>query len=147
MPLPAVSYTHLDTALKHLYSGLLPVLIDGYDEIIIVYIRDYPSRSVEEPSKEKSLRGAKDGFTETLMTNIALIRRRLRDNNLIFKAFVVGKTSKTDVSIAYMKEKADEKMVEKLSFYLKSLKLDTTTVGEQTIVEALGRMQKWRRCV
>lgn len=142
--LDTLTEADVDTALKHLYSGLLPVLIDGYDEIIIVDIRDYPSRSVEEPSKEKSLRGAKDGFTETLMTNIALIRRRLRDNNLIFKAFVVGKTSKTDVSIAYMKEKADEKMVEKLSFYLKSLKLDTTTVGEQTIVEALGRMQKWK---
>lgn len=52
----------VDKALKHLYAGLLPVLIDGYDEVIIVDIRDYPSRSVEEPSKEKSLRGAKKEF-------------------------------------------------------------------------------------
>ena len=50
----------VDKALKHMYSGLLPVLIDGYDEIIIIDIREYPSRSVEEPSKEKSLRGAKE---------------------------------------------------------------------------------------
>ncbi|MCI8647171.1 MAG: spore germination protein [Firmicutes bacterium] len=132
----------VDKALKQLYAGLLPVLIDGYDEVIIVDIRDYPSRSVDEPSKEKSLRGAKDGFTETMMTNIALIRRRLRDNNLIFKAFVVGKNSKTDVSLAYMKGKADPQLVDRLSQYLNSLHLSTTTVGEQTIVEALGKIQK-----
>ncbi len=132
----------VDKALKHMYSGLLPVLIDGYDEIIIIDIREYPSRSVEEPSKEKSLRGAKDGFTETLMTNVALIRRRLRDNDLIFKAFVVGKTSKTDVSLAYMRGKADAQLIDKLSAYLNSLDLDTTTVGEQTIVEALIQKQK-----
>ena len=116
--LDTLTEADVDTAIKHLYSGLLPVLIDGYDEVIIVDIRDYPSRSVEEPSKEKSLRGAKDGFTETMMTNIALIRRRLRDNNLIFKAFVVGNTSKTDVSIAYLKGKADEKLAQKLALSL-----------------------------
>ena len=132
----------VDNALKQLYSGLVPVLIDGYDEIIIVDIREYPSRSVEEPSKEKSLRGAKDGFTETLMTNVALIRRRIRDNDLIFKAFVVGKSSKTDVCLAYMKGAADKQLVERVSGYLNELKLNTTTVGEQTIVEALGKMQK-----
>lgn len=132
----------VDTALKQMYSGLLPVIIDGYDEIIIVDIRDYPSRAVDEPSKEKSLRGAKDGFTETMMTNVALIRRRIRDNDLIFKAFVVGKTSKTDVCLAYMKGKADKQIIERISTYLEDLKLDTTTVGEQTVVEALTKMQK-----
>ncbi|MCI9598082.1 MAG: spore germination protein [Firmicutes bacterium] len=132
----------VDMALKQMYSGLLPVIIDGYDEIIIVDIRDYPSRAVDEPSKEKSLRGAKDGFTETMMTNVALIRRRIRDNDLIFKAFVVGKTSKTDVCLAYMKGKADKQIVDRISTHLEDLKLDTTTVGEQTVIEALTKMQK-----
>lgn len=131
----------VDKALKHLYAGLLPVLIDGYDEIIIVDIRDYPSRSVEEPSKEKSLRGAKDGFTETLMTNVALIRRRIRDNNLIFKAFIVGKESKTDVCLVYMKGKADQAMIKRLSEHIENLRMDATTVGEQTMVESLGKIQ------
>lgn len=132
----------VDTALKQMYSGLLPVIIDGYDEIIIIDIRDYPSRAVDEPSKEKSLRGAKDGFTETMMTNVALIRRRIRDNDLIFKAFVIGKASKTDVCMAYMKGKADKQIIDRLSANLEALQLDTTTVGEQTVIEALSKMQK-----
>lgn len=127
--------------IKNMYSGLMPVLIDGYDKVAIIDMRSYPSRSVDEPSKEKSLRGAKDGFTETLMTNVALVRRRLRDSDLIFRAFVVGTVSKTDVSIAYMRDKADPDMVEKLSVYLKKIHINATTVGEQTIVEALGHMQ------
>ena len=62
--------------IQFLYSGLIPLLIDGYDQIIIIDGRDYPLRSVAEPSKEKSLRGAKDGFVEAMMMNIALLRRR-----------------------------------------------------------------------
>ena len=85
----------------------MPLLISGYDGIIIIDCRDYPLRGVEEPSKEKSLRGAKDGFVEAMMTNIALIRRRIRDNNLIFKIYNIGDMTKTDVSMVYMKDKAD----------------------------------------
>ncbi len=132
----------VDKALKQMYAGLLPVVIDGYDEIIIIDIRDYPARSVEEPSKEKSLRGAKDGFTETMMTNVALIRRRIRDNDLIFKAFVIGEASKTDVCVAYMKGKADKQILDKLCAQLENLQLETTTVGEQTVIEALAKLQK-----
>lgn len=132
----------MDAVVKNLYAGLLPVLIDGYDKVIIIDMRYYPARSVDEPSKEKSLRGAKDGFTETIMTNIALVRRRLRDDNLIFKAFVVGEISKTDVSLVYMKDKTDLKMVQQLSEHLGSLHLNATTVGDQTIVEALIQQQK-----
>ena len=132
----------IDAVIKNLYSGLMPVIIDGYDKVAIIDMRHYPARSVDEPSKEKSLRGAKDGFTETLMVNIALVRRRLRDDNLIFKAFEVGTMSKTDVSLVYMKDKADLKIVERLSEHIKNLDLSATTVGDQTLVEALINMQK-----
>jgi stage V sporulation protein AF len=132
----------MDVVIKNLYTGLMPIMIDGYDKVVIIDMRFYPARSVDEPSKEKSLRGAKDGFTETLMTNIALVRRRLRDDNLIFKAFEVGQMSKTDVSLVYMKDKANMKIVERLSKHIENLELAATTVGDQTMVEALINMQK-----
>ncbi len=132
----------IDVILKNLYTGLMPVLIDGYDKVAIIDMRHYPARSVDEPSKEKSLRGAKDGFTETLMTNVALVRRRLRDDNLIFKAFEVGKMSKTDVSLVYMKDRANPKIIENLSKHIEGIQLGATTVGDQTLVEALVNMQR-----
>lgn len=112
-------------------------MISGLDSVIIIDCRSYPSRGVEEPSKEKSLRGAKDGFVESMMTNIALIRRRIRDNNLIFKIYSVGDITKSDVSMAYMKTKADEDMVRKLDDILGSIKTKGLTVTEQTLVEEM----------
>ena len=52
----------VDMAAKQMYSGLAAMMIDGLDKIIIVDIRRYPLRSVEEPEKEKTLRGAKTDF-------------------------------------------------------------------------------------
>lgn len=127
----------LEKCVKHIYSGLIALAVEGYEDVIIIDARSYPNRSVEEPNKEKSLRGAKDGFTETFMTNIALIRRRIRSSKLIFKALVIGENSKTDVSIAYMKDKADMKIVESIQHRLECLSLGNVTVGEQTIVEHL----------
>ena len=101
----------LEKAVTFLYSGLVPLFISGYSGIIIIDCRNYPLRGIEEPSKEKSLRGSKDGFVESMMTNIALIRRRIRDDNLIFKVFTIGDITKSDVSMAYMKNKADMSMV------------------------------------
>lgn len=127
----------LDQAIKFMYSGLVPLFISGYGEIIIIDCRDYPLRGIEEPSKEQSLRGSKDGFVESMMTNIALIRRRIRDNDLIFKNFTIGKVTKTDVSVAYMKNKADMGMVKKLSDSLADMEINGLTVTEQTLVEKL----------
>ena len=115
--------------LPKLYAGLVPLLVEGLDRIVIIDCRDYPSRSVEEPDKEKTLRGAKDGFTENFMDNIALIRRRIRDNNLIFKAYNVGSVSKSDVAVVYLKNKADMKLVEKLDKCLKDMVPDAKTGG------------------
>ena len=135
--LDALVVEDTDQAIKFLYSGLVPLLISGYDGIIIIDCRDYPLRSVEEPSKEKSLRGSKDGFVESMMTNIALIRRRIRDNHLIFKIYTIGDITKSDVSMVYMKNKADMGMVEKMDASLRNLRTKGLTVTEQTLVEEL----------
>lgn len=122
---------------EKMYSGLTPLIIEGLDKIIIMDTRDYPARSVEEPEKEKTLRGAKDGFTENMMENISLIRRRIRDNNLIFKHNSVGEISKTDVVISYMKNKVNKKLLERLEKEIENLNVESLTVGDQSLLERL----------
>ena len=114
-------------------------------------VRQDPARAVEEPEKEKTLRGAKDGFTETLMSNIGLIRRRIRDNSLIFKAYNIGSISKSDVALAYMKDRADKKLVRKMEKVLeewtrqeraqqkRSATGSALTVSDQSLLEKLLR--------
>lgn len=124
-------------AAQKMYCGLTPLLVEGLDKIIIMDTRDYPSRSVEEPEKEKTLRGAKDGFTENMMDNISLIRRRIRDNNLIFEHNLIGSVSKTDVAVCYMKNKVDKKLLNTLTEKLSSLNVEALTVGDQSLLEKL----------
>ena len=63
-------------------SGVFALFIDGYDRCLLIDSRTYPARSVSEPEKDKALRGSKDGFVETVVFNTALIRRRIRSNEL-----------------------------------------------------------------
>jgi len=127
----------VNMAAKQMYSGLAAIILDGLDKIIIADIRRYPLRSVEEPEKEKTLRGAKDGFNESIMNNIGLIRRRIRDNRLIFQYHMIGAKSKTDVAVCYMKGIVDDALLEKVTSALDNITADSISVGDQSIVEQL----------
>ena len=138
----AVLETDLNNMIKSILTGLTVMVIDGFNEAIVMDLRTYPVRSVEEPDKERSLRGPKDGLVETILFSTNMIRRRIRDPRLIFEMMTVGSTSKTDVSIAYLNGVADGKMVEKIRSSIKGIKVDTLTVGEQSIVEEMTK-SKW----
>jgi len=140
--LDAITENNIDMIIKHLYAGLVPIVVTGIDKVIIIDVRDYPKRGIEEPDKERTLRGAKDGFTEVFMENVALIRRRIRDNRLIFKSNVVGTDSKTDTCMVYMEEIADQEMVDKLQKKIENVCVGTLTAGEQTLIEAILKNKK-----
>ena len=126
-----------EVAEQRMYSGLSIMVVEGLDQIIIIDTRSYPLRSVQEPEKEKSLRGAKDGFTESFMQNIGLIRRRIRDNNLIIKYFPMGEVSKTDIAVAYMKDKVNKDLAMKIENLIQKAQTDYITVGDQSVLEKL----------
>lgn len=126
-----------EIAEQRMYSGLSIMVVEDLDQIIIIDTRSYPLRSVQEPEKEKSLRGAKDGFTESFMQNIGLIRRRIRDNNLIIKYFPMGEVSKTDIAVAYMKDKVNKDLARKIESLIQKAQTDYITVGDQSVLEKL----------
>ena len=74
--------TEWDEIIKNIFCGVFALLIEGYQECILIDSRTYPARGVEEPEKDKVLRGSKDGFVETIVFNTALIRRRIRSTDL-----------------------------------------------------------------
>lgn len=127
----------LDNIAKEVLSGPMAILIDGFDEAIILDVRTYPVRGIGEPEKEKALKGAKDGFVETIVFNTALVRRRVKDPNLIFEMFTVGERSKTDVVIGYIDGLADKKTLQKLKKHIDGIKVKSLVMSEQSIVEAL----------
>ena len=84
---------HYDEVEKAFLSGQTVMIIDGFDECILIDCRTYPMRSVTEPYKDKVLRGSRDGFVETLVCNAALLRRRIRDSRFSMEMYTVGERS------------------------------------------------------
>ncbi|MCG4722840.1 spore germination protein, partial [Alistipes putredinis] len=88
-------------------------------------------RGIGEPEKEKSLKGAKDGFVETIVFNTALVRRRVKDPDLIFEIFSVGQRSKTDVVIGYIDGLVDDKTLKHLKKQIDEINVKSLVMSEQ----------------
>ena len=131
-----------NTVAMNVFSGVSALLIDGFSKAIMIDGRTYPQRDTAEPEKDKVLRGSHDGFVETLISNTALIRRRIRSSELRVASFVIGRSSKTDVALVYMNGRADVKLLDKIKKKLENMNCDSLTMNQQSLVELMfGR--KW----
>lgn len=108
----------------YLASGYTVILVEGSSEAIIVETRSNLDRGVVESSSEPVVRGPKDSFTENHPKNIGLIRKRIKDHNLIFKNTVVGRRTKTTISVAYIKDIANLESVKKIINKLNKIDID-----------------------
>ncbi len=122
-------------------SGAICLLVEGYEQAIIIDARTYPARSVGEPENDKVLRGAHDGFTETLIFNTALIRRRLRNPQLTVKYTSVGTNSHTDVVLCYIEDKVDKKALKKVENKINAVKIKNLAMGQASLAEAMLKKQ------
>lgn len=127
----------IDHIVTAVLSGQTAVLFEGAFSAVILDMRTYPTRGVDEPDKEKVLRGAKDGFVETIVFNTALVRRRIRDPHLVFEMKSIGTVSKTDVAIGYMSNQVNKKALAKIQELISNLQVDALTVGDQSLIEAI----------
>lgn len=125
--------------IKNLFSGVPLMFIDGFDEVIAIDARTYPARGVEEPEKDKVMRGSRDGFVETIVFNTALIRRRIRSADLVMKMMEVGETSKSDVVVTYMDGRIDERLLNRIITKIESLKIDSLSMNQESLAESLYR--------
>ena len=131
-----------DQVLKNLFSGVTCLFVDGYEGAIAIDCRTYPARSVEEPDKDKSLRGSRDGFVETVVSNTAMIRRRIRSEHLVMEMQEVGDSSRTDIAICYMKDRVNKEILCDLRQKVLSIRTDDLRMNQQSLAECLMK-RKW----
>lgn len=135
--------TDVDKATLLVMSGGVCMLGDTFGpEVVLIDARTYPVRSVSEPESDRVMRGARDGFVETLIFNTALLRRRIRDTRLRVVYKNIGKMSKTDMAIVYIEGEADQKYVDWLSSKLDSIDTDCIPMGHESLAECLIK-KKW----
>ncbi|WP_411169086.1 spore germination protein [Clostridium sp. MB05] len=136
------TFNTLEPMKTSVLSGGAALLIDGENEGIILDVREYPVRSPQEPDLEKVTRGSRDGLVETIIFNTTLIRRRLRDPNLIFELKNVGSQSRTDVAIGYIDNVVDHKLLGELKNKLDEIDVNALVMAEKTLEELLIK-KKW----
>ena len=133
----ASTETDVGNIVKAVLSGQTAMICEKFSEALILDYRTYPSRGVDEPDKEKVLRGSHDGFVETIVFNTALIRRRIRDPKLTFEMYSIGSISKTDVAIGYLEGTVDKKILNKIRELVENIKIKSLTLGDESFIEIL----------
>ena len=131
----------IDKISKVVYSGAVALTVDGFSSCFLIKTRSYPKRSVEEPDNDKVLRGAHDGFVESLLINTALIRRRIRDRELTMELHSVGKKSKTDIVLCYLDNKADKKTLKNLRRKIDGFDVNSLNMSHESVAECLLKKQ------
>jgi stage V sporulation protein AF len=138
--IPHIQVSKTDTmseAVELVLKGGTVLFIENERSAIVVDAKNFPARSIEEPDLERVVRGSRDGFVETLLTNVTLVRRRIRDPRLKLEIVNVGKRTNTDVCIGYISDIADESLVEAIRKKVEGLKLDGIPLAEKQLEEAI----------
>lgn len=133
----SVAQTKLFTCMEDveaaIVKGSAAVLADGRSEILLAELPGFERRSVEEPKTESSIRGPRDGFTETLRTNTTLIRRKIANSRLKIESFTIGDLTHTDVALTYMEGLVVNTVLEDVRERLRGVTLDS--VMESAYIE------------
>ncbi|NPV26500.1 MAG: spore germination protein [Firmicutes bacterium] len=117
-------YHNLPDVINGILDGDIALLIDGYATALLCGARAWESRSVEEPTSESVVRGPREGFVETLRTNITQVRRRIKSPDLKVMMLKIGRYTRTDVALMYIRGIADEKLVAEVKSRLQQVQVD-----------------------
>lgn len=129
-------YLYLEDAVNTMLKGAVLIHVSGHPCIVSASIGTQENRSLTRPENESQVLGPQIAFNESLTTNISLIRRYLTNPNVCNESFELGKQTKTGVSMLYMKDIADEEMVERLRERLKKIEVDSI-LDSSTLVQLI----------
>ncbi len=128
----------LSGIMDELLAGQMIFFVDGAEEAIIIDSRQYPVRSPEEPDTERLTRGSRDGLVETMIFNVALIRRRIRDPGLRVEGMKLGRRSKTDVAILYINDIVNPQLLLNVKQRLENIDIDGLPMAEKSVEEFIA---------
>lgn len=114
----------LDDIVKNVLDGNTVLLVDGQAKALILNAKGGERRAVSEPETETAVRGPREGFTENIAVNIALIRQKIRSNHLKLITKEIGTESRTIVGIMYLDHLASPDLVKEVQERLDRIEID-----------------------
>ena len=116
--------TTIHQAVDEIVDGNAVLLVDDLGLGFAFGLKKFPMRAITEPPTSAVIKGPREGFVESLPINISLMRRRIKSPDLKFINLIVGRYSKTPVSVCYIKGIADKSLVKKVIKKLQTIDTD-----------------------
>lgn len=133
-------FLYVEDAAQGMLTGDAILFVDGYDKALKIADKGYPGAAIKEPDSEKSIRGSREGFTDSIKMNTALIRKRLRSTRVRVKELEQGVRSHTKVDMVYMQDLAKPMVLEEIQKRLEAYEIDG--VLDSGVIEQLAE-RKW----
>lgn len=111
-------------------------LFDG-ETTYVMDTKNYPNRSIEEPDTEKSVRGAKDGFNESILNNTGLIRRRIKSAELCFHKETIGTKNPMDISVVYLQDKVNHQVLNEVLDRIAHIRVQELIMSDRAVEELI----------
>ncbi|MBR7164827.1 MAG: spore germination protein [Clostridia bacterium] len=127
----------VDRAAAELLRGSAVLMVEGYEDILILDARTFPLRENSEPEKDRTLRGPHTGTNESLISNLVQIRRYLRTAELVTERFSVGTEIPTDVAVIHLAGRADPALLERIRSRLKKKAIPALSMTQETLANHL----------
>ena len=115
---------NLDEIVQNVLRGDTIVFADGCACALIISTKGWKSRGVVEPEAEKALRGPREGYTEAILTNLSMLRRKISTPDLKFQFRTFGTRSNTRACVCYLDSLVDKKLLEELNRRLDKIEID-----------------------
>ena len=115
---------NMDEVSGAVLSGNAVFFVDGYDKAMKISSKGYPNMGVCKAESEKVLRGSKEGFSDSVKTNSALVRKRIRDTRMKVEEYQTGVRSNTVIQILYIEDLVHEELLEKIKSRLQEYEID-----------------------
>jgi len=119
--------------IKDILDGSVALIFDQAEKAVTLEVKGFEKRSITEPTGENILKGANDGFIENLRTNTAIVRRKIKTENLVIEQTKVGRQTQTEISIVYMRNITNQNLIDEVKRRLDGICVDG--VHEMGVIE------------
>lgn len=116
--------TEINKIVSSIIYGDTLFLLEGYDKALVISSKGWQTRSISEPDSAKVIRGPREGFTESIMVNLSLVRRKIKNPDLKFKFKEIGERTHTKTCICYIEGLAKESILSELKQRLDKIEID-----------------------
>lgn len=122
-------HTNLEEIIDLMIRGYAVLFLEGWQQGYVIRVTFLNNRAVNEPSNEKAIQGAHDGFIESMQVNLQLVRKQINSRNLVVRKYTLGKMTKTDAAIVYLNDLANPELVEEIDRKIRSIDADNLMNG------------------